>query len=277
MQNNPLKQYFRQPAIYIKLPSHGKGYPANALIEEASGEYGVLPMTAMDEITYRTPDALFNGSAVVSVIQSCMPNIKDAWSMPSTDIDVVLIAIRIASYGHELDISTKCPQCATQADYAVDLRTALENIEATRYHQPLEIGDLKIVFKPMTYRQINENNMAQFEDQKMLSQIDSLDGDQAKAQQLGDILRRITAMTTQALANNIRSVHTPDAQVSEANFIFEWLQNCDVTLFARIRDHILQIKQQSEIKPARLRCTNCQHEYEQTYTLDMSNFFGGAS
>ena len=70
--NNPLTQYFRQPAIYVKLPSNGNFYPESSIDLAVNGEYPVLPMTAIDEITYRTPDALFNGQAVVSVIQSCL-------------------------------------------------------------------------------------------------------------------------------------------------------------------------------------------------------------
>ena len=31
MNNNPLKQYFRRPAIYLKLPSEGKYYPVDAI------------------------------------------------------------------------------------------------------------------------------------------------------------------------------------------------------------------------------------------------------
>jgi hypothetical protein len=61
--NNPLQQYFRQPAIYVQLPSQGKFYPAGTLNPSTTGEYPVYPMTAIDEITYRTPDALFNGQA----------------------------------------------------------------------------------------------------------------------------------------------------------------------------------------------------------------------
>ena len=111
LQSNPLSQFFRQPAIHIRLPSGGKFYPVGSINMPPNGELPVLPMTAVDEITYRTPDALFNGSAVVSVIQSCVPSIKDAWQMPSQDIDAVMIAIRIASFGHGMDINTQCPAC----------------------------------------------------------------------------------------------------------------------------------------------------------------------
>ena len=109
MSDNPLSNYFRRPSIYIKLPSEGKFYPPGMLDMPPNEEIPVYPMTAIDEISYRTPDALFNGSAVVNVISSCVPNIKDPWAMPSIDLDTVLSAIRIASYGHTLEIETTCP------------------------------------------------------------------------------------------------------------------------------------------------------------------------
>ena len=40
-------------------------------------ELPVSPMTAMDEIKFKTPDALMNGQGVVDVIQSCIPDIKN--------------------------------------------------------------------------------------------------------------------------------------------------------------------------------------------------------
>lgn len=67
---NPLKQFFRQPAIYLRLPSNGDFWPDGAVDVPHNRELPVYPMTALDEITYRTPDALFNGQAVVTVIQS---------------------------------------------------------------------------------------------------------------------------------------------------------------------------------------------------------------
>ena len=109
-QPNPLQRFFRQPAIYIRLPSEGKYYPDGSITIPPNGELPVYPMTAMDEITYRTADALFNGSAVINVIKSCVPNIVDPWQMPTVDVDAVLVGIRIASYGHELELESRCPQ-----------------------------------------------------------------------------------------------------------------------------------------------------------------------
>lgn len=278
MDNNPLKQYFRQPAIYVRLPSNGRFYPEGALEITPNGEYPVLPMTTVDEITYRTPDALFNGSAVPTVIESCMPNIKNAWNMPSIDIDTVLTAIRIATYGHEMGISTKCPNCSNEDDYSVDLRTVMEKIGRPDYTKSLKIGDLELIFHPMSYQQINENSMMQFEEQKTLQMLSDGEGDEkTRMAQMGEMLKKITAVTSSALAKNIALVITPTAQVDQHDHITEWLMNCDRKVFAQVRDYIVDIKAQAELKPLAIKCNNCSHDYQQPFTLDMSNFFAAAS
>ena len=94
--SNPLQKYFRQPAIYVVLPSEGRHYPPGTLDMPTNGEIPIYPMTAMDEIISRTPDALFNGSAVAQLFKSCVPNIKDPWAVPQIDIDMLFTAIRIA-------------------------------------------------------------------------------------------------------------------------------------------------------------------------------------
>lgn len=278
MNPNPLKQYFRQPAIYIRLPSQGRFYPQSTLDMPANGELPVLPMTTMDEIRYRTPDALFNGSATVEVIQSCVPAIKDAWVIPNVDIDTILVAIRIATFGHNLDIGTQCPACSELADWTVDLRNIMEGITAPDYKTAFTLGDLEIYLHPMTYRDINANNLEQFQDQKALQALESPDTtNEQRGQILSEMLTKLTVVTTKALAQNIAMVKTPSAMVTERDHIAEWLANCDRGTFGAVKDKILEIKAMSEIKPLHIKCTNCQNEYDQPFTLDMTTFFGGAS
>ena len=70
-----------------------------------NGEIGIFPMTARDELVLKTPDALLNGASTVEVINSCVPAITDAWEIPSVDMDALLIGIRIATYGENMDIT----------------------------------------------------------------------------------------------------------------------------------------------------------------------------
>ena len=277
-ENNPLRQYFRQPAIYIELPSQGKFYPQGALNMPQTNKLPVYPMTAIDEITYRTPDALFNGQATVNVIQSCVPDIKNAWSIPSMDIDTVLVSIRIASYGHEMGFSTQCPACQHVSDQAIDLRNVLDSMRPVDYAKPITSGDMEIYFRPMSYQNMSDNNKLQYENQKMLQNIpDSTSSDTDKMSALSKALQEVTAMTVKALAQSIAMVKTPTAMVSEPEFIKELLKNCDRKLFNEIRDYIVTNKAQSEMQPIKLICPECKHEYQQTVTLDMSSFFEPAS
>ena len=277
-ENNPLRQYFRQPAIYIELPSQGKFYPQGALNMPQTNKLPVYPMTAIDEITYRTPDALFNGQATVNVIQSCVPDIKNAWGIPSTDVDTVLVSIRIASYGHEMGFSTQCPACQYVSDQSLDLRNVLDSMRPVDYAKPITSGDMDIYFRPMSYQNMSDNNKLQYENQKLLQNIpDGAGTDVDKMSALSKALQEVTAMTVKALAQSIAMVKTPTAMVSEPEFIEELLKNCDRKLFNEIRDYIVTNKAQSEMQPIKLTCPECKHEYEQTVTLDMSSFFEPAS
>jgi hypothetical protein len=275
---NPLKQYFRQPAIYLQLPSLGEFWPEGSIDLPPNKQLPVLPMTAIDEITYRTPDALFNGQAVVNVIQSCVPNIKDAWAVPNSDINAILTAIRIASYGHEMEITTRCPSCTNVDDYSLDLRSVLEQIKMPDFKTQIKHGDLEIAFRPISYSAQNETNALQFDEQRILQMLPGSDMDEKeKMLKLNEALKKITAITVQALKHSISSIRTPQAIVSESEHIEEFLNNCDRALFTKIRDHVLNIRTESELKPLKIKCAECSSEYQQPLTLDMTSFFAAAS
>ena len=273
--NNPLRQYFRQPAIYVDLRSKGQFYPPGTLDLPETGKLAVYPMTAIDEITYRTPDALFTGQATVNVIESCIPEIKDAWAVPSVDLDTLLVAIRIASYGHDMPFVTQCPACQHTSDQAVDLRSVLDRIRPVDYSQTVKSGDMEIHFRPMTYKNMSDNNKLQYDNQRILQQIPQSETttDTEKMSALSRALKDVTELTVKALAQSISAVKTPVALVNEPEYIEDLLKNCDSKLFNTIRDHILNTKAQAEIQPLKLKCVECGNEYEQMITLDMSSFF----
>lgn len=278
LNNNPLQQYFRQAAIYIRLPSNGKYWRPGTLNMPVNGELPVLPMTAIDEITSRTPDALFNGSAVTEIIRSCVPNILDPWSVPSVDLNTLLVSIRLASYGHEMEISSKCPECGHTHDMTLDLRIVLDSLHAPDYDKTITSGDLEFFFTPMNYRELNEHSKINFEDQKMIQMLsDSSLTDDEKMTRIGDAFRKLTEVTVRSIANSIGAVKTPDSMVTDTNQIYEFLFNCPKPVFDTIRDHAIKLREASDIPPVSIVCPNCNHDYKQTFTLDLSNFFDNAS
>ena len=277
-QSNPLQRYFRQPAIYIKLPSNGDFYEPGSLDMPPNGELPIYPMTAMDEITYRTADALFNGNAVASVIESCVPNIKNAWGAPSIDLDTLLIAIRMASYGHDMDFETNCPKCGNENNYGLDLRTVLDAIKCPDYNTVVQVGDIEIFFQPISYQQQNNNSMVQFEDQKILETVPNADiPETEKIKLLNSAFVKLGEMTMLAIAESISMIKAGDDVVTEPEYIQDFVKNCERSTFNRIRDHIKKLKEDTELKPVNVQCQECQNQYETPFTLDVSNFFGSGS
>ena len=118
----------------------------------------------------------------------------------------------------------------------------------------------------------------QYENQKLIQMMPDIDDvDAEKINMVSDALKKITSITVSALAQSVAMVKTPTAMVSEPEFIEEMLHHCDRKLFAQIRDYIIELKSVSELRPLHLACDECNHEYDQQLTLDMSSFFGPAS
>jgi bacterioferritin-associated ferredoxin len=275
---NPLRKYFRQPAIHLRLPSNGKFYPPGAIELPPNGEVPIYPMTAVDEIITRTPDALFNGSSIVEIIASCVPAIKDAWQVPAVDLNALLTAVRLASYGHEMDIASRCPSCQEIDNFTVDLRAVLDSISAPDYDTPLSMGDLTVYFVPMNYQQINEVGRVQYEDQKIMQMVNNSElSEEEKMSKLGEAFKRITQLTVRSIAASINAIKSDDAMVTDSQQIEEFLLNIDKAVFETIKQKVLQLREATDLKPISIQCSLCSHEYQQSFTLDMSNFFETAS
>jgi hypothetical protein len=271
---NPLAKHFRQPTIYIKLPSGGAWNAEETLKNTENGELPVYPMTALDEIAYRTADALFNGSAVADVIKSCMPNILDPWQISSADLDTILVAIRIASYGHEMDFTSKCPKCEESNDFSIDLREIMDKIKMPDFSEPVIIGDITVYFKPLTYKDQNDNNTAQFQDQKMLEALPTSDmPEEEKIAALQQAFNNISLLTLNAIADSISMMKTGDDVVVDKDHIKEYLQNCNNKSFDKIRKKIEKVKREGEMSPLQIVCNDCKHEYTTPFTLNVANFF----
>ena len=198
--SNPLNKYFRQPALYISLPS-GVNYPPHVVTPPQTGELGVMPMTAKDEIRFKTPDALMNGQGVVDVIHSCCPEIKDAWQIKSYDLDSILIAIRIATYGETMEINFSVPGINETAAHTVNLPAILEQIKSAKIEDSFTLQDgLKIGIRPLTYKDMTATSLQTFQQQKMYNAIqDSQMAEQEKAKRFNDAFAKLTELNSSIL------------------------------------------------------------------------------
>ena len=279
-EENPLSSYFRQAKIYLTLPSGGKYYPENCLDMPESGELPVMPMTAKDELALKTPDALLSGQATVDLIESCIPNIKNAWGMPSLDIDACLIAIRIASYGEHMTITAKAPNTKTDQDYTIDLRQLLDRYTQANFEDTYVTGDMTVTVRPLSYKEFSKVSMQTFEEQRIFSLVnnDQIDEDE-KLKQFNTTFNKLRDITLGMVINSVVSIQVGDNVVTDRNHIVEFLENTDKAFFKSLSDHIEKQKQAFTVPPMKVEANELQKEegapdtFEVPIVFDQANFF----
>lgn len=271
---NPLASWYRQPKIYVKLPSKGRFYPQGALDHSANEEYAVYAMTAKDELMFKTPDALLSGQSTVEVIKSCVPAVTDPWQMPSIDLDFLLIAVRIATYGEKMEVSCNCPHCNAENSYDMDLTAWLQVFNDFEYNDTIDINPLIVHIRPYSYKEITRMSIKALEQQKIFAIVNDSDmSDEEKLNKFGDSFVKITELTVDVIAECISSIETPNGTSSDRVQIKEFINNCSKDIFDKISDHVSKLKEKIELKASKVSCGDCNEEFSLPVTMDQANFF----
>ena len=280
---NPLSKYYRQPAVYIKFPSGGN-YPPQVLERSPNGEYPVLPMTAKDELAFKTPDAMMNGQATIDVIKSCIPNIKDPWQLVSYDMDTILIAIRIASYGEKMDLNTTVPVANETMTHSINLPDLLDRLSQVKITNSCKLKDgLEITVRPLIYKQIIDSQIRTFQQQRIYMQVQQSTtmSDEEKTQKFTDSFNMLTELNSALLLNNIEKITLPDGKqsVSDPAQIKDFIENAESKLTKEIEEELSKIRLQGAVPPIQMQATEEQIKkgapanYTIPITFDNSNFF----
>jgi len=283
MENsNPLQKYYRQPAIYIKLPSGGRYYPKEVFTPTETGEIPILPMTVKDELAFKTPDAMINGQSTVDVIKSCVPNMLDPWKMVNYDTDAVLLAIRIATYGETMDVNFRVPVTNEEQSHTLNLPALLEDLgRAEIMDETMTSTKFKIEIEPLTYKSLTKIQIARFEQQKMYGTIDnSTMTDEAKQSAFAKSFETLNMVNFSLLVDSIKSITTPEGnKVVDRAQIIEFCNNADAKTVIEIQEKLSDLRVQAQIPPLRIKTTEDQIKkgaptsFEVPVTFDSSNFF----
>jgi hypothetical protein len=279
--SNPLKKFFRQPKLYIRLPSSGNFYPPGALEMTDNGEFPVYAMTAKDEIAMKTPDALLNGQSTVELIQSCVPNIKNGWVVPSIDVDALLVAIRIATYGENLDVEVTIPSTNIRKTYVADLRIVLDKLLNSVFDPIVEITPTMTAhIRPLTYLEFTKTAIKTMEEQRIFNIVnDDTIEDDRKIEMFNKSFKKLTEITVGMVSQSVVKIITAEGEVSDQSFIAEFIENADKDFYSSIVKHFEKQRDGFKIEPFRVRTTDeereegAPEEFTFPIELDGSNFF----
>lgn len=279
-QNNPLKKYYRQPKQFIKLPSEYEFYPEGTVDVPESGEVAVYPMTAKDELLFKTPDALLNGEATVRVIQSCVPAIKNAWAMPSIDIDAVLMAIRMATYGQRMSMKVVIPNTKIEKEFDLDLQQGLDKLLNARYDKKAFFEDMEIELRPLNYAQFTKASLKTFEEQRIANVVaDQTIPEEEKVKQFQTSFNKLTDINLDMVTDTISSIKVDGQTVTDRKMIADFVANSSKQFFSTVLKHLEKQRDKFQLPTIVQKSTEeekkqgAPDQYEVPVMFDTSNFF----
>jgi len=273
-KKNPLASFYRQPKIYVKLPSKGEFYPPGSLDVSANGEYPVYAMTAKDELLFKTPDALLSGQSTVELIKSCIPAITNPWAMPNIDLDFALISIRIATYGDKMEVGCNCPHCEAENSYDIDLTAWFSVFNNFQYEKDIPIDQLTVHVRPYTYKEVTKTAIQTMEQQRIFQIInDDTLTDEVKLERFGASFIKLTELTVDIIADCITAIDAPEGTVTDKIMIKEFIANCAKDVFEKIQKHVIQMKDNIQFEAQNVTCGECNKSFSLPITMDQANFF----
>ncbi len=104
--------------------------------------------------------------------------------------------------------------------------------------------------------------------------------DEQKSQKFAEAHKALTDLNFQLLSTSFEKIITPDGQVvQDQNQIKEFLNNADTKTVNDLQNKMLEIRNQAQVKPIKLKSTDEQIKkgapvsFEVPLTFDNSNFF----
>lgn len=271
--SNPLAKYFRVPGLNVKLPSGGHYLPKGSIEFSMTGELAVFPMRAADELLLKSPDALMSGYAVESLIASCVPGIKAPQLVSMPDLDVILLAIRAASYGEKMEVSTKCPECGHENTYDAHLPSMLGSIKTLPEQCMVRLSDeVTVQLRPYNLRNATQVNVATFEETRQLQFVEEAD-DETKRQAMNKSLKRMTELNGQMAADCVIQVNIPDGPVRNKAQIAEFFANMPSVWSKKIEQALGDLNKAGLDRTLDVQCSKCSHEWKTELEFDPSSFF----
>ena len=281
MSANPLHRYFRRPALWVKLPTLGKWYTNGEVDFNDRQEVEVYGITAIDEIMLNTPDALFNGHALETVIVSCVPGVKDVKSLSQPDLDAIFVGIKSATNSGKFEITRNCVKCQHENTFEIQCNHLLDNMTYVEDSDTVVDIDneIKVHIKPYDFAMRSMLIVRQLEERKVLSSIEedtTIESNLEKADLFAKSIEKMSRLTFRLVADSITSVELrgKDTQfVVDKNHIAEWLTNINKSTADTIISAVAALNQLGPSKISKAHCDNCEHQWDETLNFDPALFF----
>lgn len=278
--SNPLAGFYRKPGTYITLPSGGKFYKKTPRLSD-TGELAVYPMTAKDELSLKNPDALYNGEAIKQVIASVCPDIENVNEIPAADIDAILVAMRMTSFGDDMPLEVR-HGCAASDGKLQSLQVSLGSIIGSMKPIPEGLGivtlanELVVHLRPYNLADQGLLLRTQFNSMRNLQALEN--NEKATVEQRTEAATAnynlLIDLSQQLLTGCVIKVVTPDGnEVTDRKFIVDWMKNLDRASVDRLDQEAKKFQEYGIIREIECKCDYCGENFKTDMLFDPTGFF----
>jgi hypothetical protein len=248
----------------IGLPSKGLFYD-NGELEEGvvNGEIVLYPMTTLDEIIIRTPDMLLQGTAIEKVLLRCAPAIKKPADLFFRDIDYILVMLRLISYGDKTTIPVQCPSCLTDAE---------EGEVVPHIEYPISMDHFIKKSKALELEDIEKNYVLTLSNSMVIYLRPSKYAEMMNMYKINDDSKSSEEIE-EAITTSILAVIKRVDDVSDREFIKEWLKQLPITLMREIIARISEANNWGLDFSYNITCKDCKTKHNISYILNPVSFF----
>jgi hypothetical protein len=254
---NPLLQGIKLPGRTFQLPSRGALYNEELDGTIVSGEIHVHPMTALTEINLKNPDLLFNGKALLSVVQECIPGIRKPLELFGRDVDALLFFLRLVTYGSEYRIEVKhdCTD-AKNHSYTVDLEQLnmqMKQLDPTLVESKRVVtmqNGQKVFTRPMRFADI----VALFHTSEGKKELKAEDIKELAVTNLKCMIERVDSVT-------------------EPKFIEQWIRTLTTPQINRITEAAAALNDWGPDQVVTIKCKDCGEDMRVELPMNPVSFF----
>ena len=283
LSTNPLAKYFRIPGCHVTLPSAGAFLPPGAIELTMSGEVAVLPMKAADELLLKSPDALMSGYAIEKLLESCVPGLRTPRLISQPDLDVLLLAIRAATFGETMSLSAECPKCKEPNDFECNLPALLATAGKIPKENAVKLSNEVVAYvRPYNLHNATRIALASYEEARRLQALDMAEAKEdnvLRAREVNRSLERINLLTLEVLADCVLLIRVPGNEVRDPVAIREFIHNVKKPWVSKLEKKVAEVNGMGIQKAITAKCDNekCGHAWKTEVELDPASFFASAS
>jgi hypothetical protein len=184
-------------------------------------------------------------------------------------------------------LDVKCPECAAEYDYSIDLPTLLSSMTYVDEDEVVVCSSpngqqVNVHVRPYNLHNATMIALRAFEESRILQTLDQNATDDQDSRKLlmdkmGESISRLKEAENIVLADCISKIVVPTGTAQNKDEILSFLTNIPKPWKETIEKRVTDMNSHGIDKSIHIKCEKCEHEWDSQMEIDPTNFFDAGS